>query len=64
MEAISLELLFADMAHVERRLEKDKVPPEERAVLERILVGLQQGNLPEPWTYPMKNNSLFDQWDF
>ena len=43
MEAISLELLFADMAHVERRLEKDKVPPEERAVLERVLVGLQQG---------------------
>jgi GTP-binding protein YchF len=43
IEAISLELLFADMAHVERRLQKDKVPEEERAVLEQVAVGLEQG---------------------
>eukprot|EP00980_Cylindrotheca_fusiformis_P000850 scaffold221_cov120-Cylindrotheca_fusiformis.AAC.11 len=43
INAISLELLFADMAHVERRLQKDKVPQEERTVLEKVAVGLQQG---------------------
>lgn len=44
MEAISLELLYADMAHVERRLEKrDKIKIEELTVLERVLEGLKQG---------------------
>jgi GTP-binding protein YchF len=43
MEAIHLELLFADMAHVERRLEKNNVPLEERATLEQVAEGLEQG---------------------
>jgi GTP-binding protein YchF len=42
-DVIMLELLFADMEHVQRRLEKINVPPDERSVLERILKGLEQG---------------------
>jgi GTP-binding protein YchF len=43
IDSIQLELLFADMGHVERRLEKTNVPAEERAVLERIADGLERG---------------------
>lgn len=44
IEAIALELLLADEAHVERRLERgDKVPKEERAVLEKVAKGLALG---------------------
>lgn len=43
IEAINLELLFADMAHVERRLGKTNVPPDERRALERIAKGLERG---------------------
>lgn len=43
IDAIALELLFADMAHVERRLQKDKVPEEERAVLEQVAEALEHG---------------------
>ncbi|KAL3939137.1 MAG: hypothetical protein SGBAC_006082 [Bacillariaceae sp.] len=44
IEAIALELLLADEAHVERRLERgDKVPEEERAVLEKVAAGLALG---------------------
>ncbi|CAJ1953478.1 unnamed protein product [Cylindrotheca closterium] len=44
IEAIALELLLADQAHVERRLERgDKVPEEERTVLEQVASGLALG---------------------
>merc|ERR1711862_632561 len=43
IEAISLELLFADMAHVERRLGKRNVPLKERATLEQIAEGFEKG---------------------
>lgn len=42
-EAINLELLFADLAHVERRLEKTTCTGDERAALEAVLKGLNDG---------------------
>ena len=42
-EAINLELLLADAAHVERRLEKTTCRGEEREALEVVLEGLQRG---------------------
>jgi GTP-binding protein YchF len=45
IEAIQLELLFADLAHVERRLEKSitSVPADERQALEQVIEGLHRG---------------------
>lgn len=43
IEAINLELLFADMAHVQRRLEKQNVPPDERAALQQVAEGFDKG---------------------
>ena len=40
IETIHLELLFADIAHVERRLEKTNVDEDERATLEQVLEGM------------------------
>ena len=42
-EIINLELLLADAAHVERRLERTTCIGEERAALETVLGGLQSG---------------------
>ena len=43
IEAIHLELLFTDIAHVERRLEKTNVPELERSALEQALEGIERG---------------------
>lgn len=43
VEAIGLELLFADMAHVDRRLARTNVPDEERDTLEKVAEGLEKG---------------------
>jgi GTP-binding protein YchF len=42
IEIIHLELILADLAHVERRLEKTNVPEEERTALEQVVDGLRQ----------------------
>jgi len=42
-EAISLELLYADLAHAQRRLEKKTCVNVERDTLERIVEGLEKG---------------------
>jgi GTP-binding protein YchF len=42
-EIIHLELLYADLAHVERRMEKTNVDVEERAALEQVANGLRNG---------------------
>lgn len=42
-ETINLELVLADLAHVERRLEKKGCIGEERETLEQISTGLQEG---------------------
>eukprot|EP00522_Entomoneis_paludosa_P003380 CAMPEP_0172474010 /NCGR_PEP_ID=MMETSP1065-20121228/69142_1 /TAXON_ID=265537 /ORGANISM="Amphiprora paludosa, Strain CCMP125" /LENGTH=381 /DNA_ID=CAMNT_0013232187 /DNA_START=405 /DNA_END=1550 /DNA_ORIENTATION=+ len=41
-EVVNLELLLADEAHIERRLERN-CPDDERVVLEKVLKGLQDG---------------------
>ena len=42
-EIVNLELVLADLAHVERRLEKATCDGEERRMLERICAGLREG---------------------
>eukprot|EP00548_Thalassiothrix_antarctica_P019120 CAMPEP_0194182028 /NCGR_PEP_ID=MMETSP0154-20130528/22107_1 /TAXON_ID=1049557 /ORGANISM="Thalassiothrix antarctica, Strain L6-D1" /LENGTH=389 /DNA_ID=CAMNT_0038898161 /DNA_START=159 /DNA_END=1325 /DNA_ORIENTATION=- len=42
-EAINLELIYADLAHAQRRLEKKSCVNIERATLERIVEGLEKG---------------------
>lgn len=42
-EVVNLELLLADIAHVERRLERSNCVGEERVVLEKVVQGLQDG---------------------
>jgi GTP-binding protein YchF len=42
-EAINLELVLADLAHVERRLDKTTCSGDERAALEQVMEGLQLG---------------------
>ena len=42
-EVVNLELLLADVAHVERRLEKTTCRGEERATLETVLAALNRG---------------------
>jgi len=42
-EVVNLELLLADLAHVERRLEKTTCRREERAALEAVGAGLRKG---------------------
>ena len=42
-EAINLELIYADLAHAERRLEKTTCVDTERTTLERIVEGLERG---------------------
>jgi ribosome-binding ATPase YchF (GTP1/OBG family) len=42
-EAINLELIYADLAHAERRLEKTTCVDTERITLERIVEGLERG---------------------
>ena len=46
INTIHAELIFADIAHVERRLEKTNVPPEERNALEKVLDGMINKELP------------------
>lgn len=64
IDAIHLELLFADMAHVERRLEKINVPQEERSALEQVADGLEKGiparalGLTEEAKFAMKSMGL------
>ena len=43
VEVINLELLLADLAHVERRLERSTCRDEERDALETVAVGLRAG---------------------
>jgi GTP-binding protein YchF len=43
VETVHLELLLADLAHVERRMDRSNVPAQERDALERLVVGLQKG---------------------
>lgn len=42
-EVVNLELILADIAHIERRLEKTTCRDEERVVLEKLLPNLQKG---------------------
>ena len=42
-EVVNLELILADIAHIERRLEKTTCQGEERDALEKLLLGLQKG---------------------
>ena len=42
-EVINLELILADEAHCQRRLERTTCRGEERAALEKVVAGLQQG---------------------
>ncbi|GFH51117.1 hypothetical protein CTEN210_07593 [Chaetoceros tenuissimus] len=44
-EVINLELLLADLAHVQRRLEKNSCPDDEREVLSKIEAALEEGKL-------------------
>ena len=43
MDTIALELLLADLSHVDRRLERSKVPDLERTTLEQVRDGLLAG---------------------
>ena len=43
VELINLELLLADLAHVERRLERSTCRGEERGALEAVAAGLREG---------------------
>ena len=42
-EVVNLELILADIAHIERRLEKTTCRDDERDVLEKLLPNLQEG---------------------
>lgn len=44
-EVINLEFLLADFAHVQRRLEKNSCPDDEREVLSKIEAALEEGKL-------------------
>jgi ribosome-binding ATPase YchF (GTP1/OBG family) len=46
INTIHAELIFADIAHVERRLEKTNVSPEERSALEKVVDGMINKDLP------------------
>jgi hypothetical protein len=46
INSIHSDLIFADIAHVERRLERTNVCPEERNALEKVLDGMANEELP------------------
>jgi len=63
-EVVNLELLLADLSHVERRLDKTTCVGEERSALETVAQGLQQGiparalNLSDTSAFAIKSMGL------